>query len=75
MTKIRRVETYLGPKDAERFTRLSRNALALYVRPGVLTQYRTEGGHRRFARSELKALRQALDRHVAQKLEIAKQQG
>ncbi len=62
MTKIRRIETYLSPKDAERFTRLSRGALARYVRRGVLTHYRTTGGHRRYALSELRALRDALRR-------------
>lgn len=32
MTKIRQVETYLSPKDAERFTRVSRKALIRYVK-------------------------------------------
>ena len=65
MTKIRRVETYFSPKDAERFTGLPRKALARYVRRGVLTHYRTTGRHRRYALSELKALREALDRRAA----------
>ena len=56
MTKIRRVETYFSPKDAERFTGLPRNALVRYARRGILTQYRTTGGHRRYRLSELKAL-------------------
>ncbi len=66
MTKIRRVETYFSPRDAERFTDLSRNTLNRYVRWGALTHYRTSGGHRRYALSELKALREALSR-VAQR--------
>ena len=49
MTKIRRVETYLGPKGAERFTGLSRNALIRYVQRGAITHFRTSGGHRRYA--------------------------
>ncbi len=65
MTKIRRVETYLGPQGAERFTGLSRNALARYVRRGALTHFRTSGGHRRYALSELKALCEALHRRTA----------
>ena len=65
MTRIRRVETYLGPRDAERFTGLSRSALIRYVQRGVLTHFRTSGGHRRYALSELKALRRSLDRPAA----------
>ncbi len=65
MSKIRRVETYFSPKDAERFCGLSRNALIRYVRRGALTHFRTSGGHRRYALSELKALREALDRRAA----------
>ena len=57
MTKIHRVETYFSPLNAERFTGLSRAALLRYVRRGVLTHYRTSGNHRRFALSELQALR------------------
>jgi predicted site-specific integrase-resolvase len=64
MTKIRREEVYLSPMKAEQFTGLSRKALIAYVKTGVLNQYRTEGGHRRYALSELKALRQALGRHA-----------
>ena len=64
MTKIRRVETYLSPKGAERFTGLSRNALARYVRQGALTHFRTSGGHRRYGLSELRALRKALGRRA-----------
>ncbi len=59
MTKIRRVETYLGPEGAERFTGLSRSALIRHVQRGALTHFRTSGGHRRYALSELKALRKA----------------
>ncbi len=65
MTKIRRVETYFGPKGAERFTGLSRNALIRYVRRGALTQFRTTGGHSRYSLSELKALREAINRRAA----------
>jgi DNA-binding transcriptional MerR regulator len=60
MTKIRREEVYLSPMKAERFTGLSRKALCHYVQQGVLNQYRTEGRHRRYALSELRALRRAL---------------
>lgn len=72
MTKIRRVETYLGLKGAEQFTGLSRNTLIRYMRRGILTQFRTTGGHRRYSLSELKALREALDGHAAR---AAKQKG
>jgi DNA-binding transcriptional MerR regulator len=74
MTKIRRVETYFSPKGAERFTGLSRNALIRYVRRGVLTHFRTAGGHRRYALSELKALREALERRAARQAGSADQQ-
>ena len=57
MTKVRRFETYLSPKNAVRFTCLSRTALARYVRQAILIHYRTEGGHRRYALSELQALK------------------
>ena len=57
MTKVRRIETYLSPKNAVRFTRLSRTALARYVRQAILIHYRTAGGHRRYALSELEALK------------------
>ena len=59
MTKVHRVETFLSPKDAERLTGLSRAGLAQLARRGRLTQYRTAGGHRRYALSELRALRSA----------------
>ena len=72
MTKIRRVETYFSPKGAERFTGLSRNALIRYVRRGTLTHFRTTGGHRRYSLSELRALREALDRRAAREV---KQEG
>ncbi len=72
MTKIRRVETFLGPKGAERLTGLSRNTLVRYVRRGVLSHFRTAGDHRRYKLSELRALREALDRRAAR---VAKQKG
>ena len=65
MTKIHRLETYFSPLYAERFTGLSRATLLGYVRRGVLTHYRTSGNHRRFALSELQALREALRRQGA----------
>jgi len=65
MTKIRRVETYIGPKNAERFTGLSPDTLIRYVRRGILTLFRTDGDHRRYKLSELRALCAALDRHPA----------
>lgn len=64
MIKIRRVETYLGPKGAEQLIGLSRRALIRYVQWGALTHFRTSGGHRRYALSELNALREALDRRA-----------
>ena len=60
MTKVCRIETYLSPKNAERFTRLSRTALARYVRQAILIHYRTAGGHRRYALSELEALKRGI---------------
>jgi DNA-binding transcriptional MerR regulator len=65
MTKIHRVETYLSPRNAERLTSLRRTTLARYVKRGLLTHYRTQGGHRRYALSELRALRDALRRRSA----------
>jgi len=56
MTKIRRVETYFSPLNAQRYTGLSRDTLIRCVQRGVLTHYRTSGNHRRFALSELRAL-------------------
>lgn len=56
MIHIRRLETYLSPRDAARFSGLSQNDLRRYVKHGRLTAYRTAGGHRRFARSELVAI-------------------
>ena len=60
MTKIRRVETYLSPLEACRLVQLRRVALDRYVRLGILTNYRTEGGHRRYALTELRNLRDVL---------------
>jgi len=62
MTKIHRLETFLSPRDAERLTRLSRVVLARYAGHGLLTQYRTSGGHRRYALSELQRLKHAARR-------------
>ena len=62
MTRIRMIETYLRPKDAYQLTRLSRATLVRYVRRGVLTNYRTSGGHRRYALSELRNLVAELER-------------
>ena len=59
MTKVHRVETYVSPLYAERFTGLRRSTLKSCVRRGVLGHYRTNGGHRRYALSELRALREA----------------
>lgn len=56
LAKIRLVETYLSPLYARRLTGLPASRLRGYVRLGILSQYRTEGGHRRFALSELRAL-------------------
>jgi len=56
MTDIRRIEVYLSPRDATRLTGLSERVLRRCLRHGRLTEYRTAGGHRRFARSELLAL-------------------
>lgn len=57
MAKIHRVETYLGPKDAARFTGIHAAKLAGLARRGVLTHYRTDGNHRRYRLDELKRLR------------------
>ena len=65
MTKIHRVETYLTPASAERLTSVRRTTLVRYVKRGLLTHYRTQGGHRRYALSELRALRDALRRRSA----------
>lgn len=62
MTKIHRVESYISPLNAEHITGLRRSALKRYVRRGVLSQFRTEGGHRRYALSELRALRGTIHR-------------
>ena len=62
MNKIHRVETYISPLNAARFTGLRSTSLKSYVRRGLLTQYQTQGGHRRYALSELRALREALRR-------------
>ena len=56
MAKVQRVESYLTPRDAERLTRLRRSTLLTYLNRGLLTHFRTKGGHRRFALSELRAL-------------------
>lgn len=56
MARIHRIETYLGPKDAERFTGIDAAKLARFARRGVLTQYRTSGNHRRYKLDELKRL-------------------
>lgn len=56
MTRVRRIETFLSPQDAIRLTGLSDRTLRRCLRHGRLTAYRTTGGHRRFARSELLAL-------------------
>ena len=65
MSKVHRVETYISPLNAARFMGLRSSALRAYVRRGLLSHYRTEGGHRRYALSELRALREALVRRRA----------
>lgn len=62
MPTVRRVETYLSPKHAIQHLRVSRATLVRLLRRGLLTQYRTEGGHRRYALSELQALKARLTR-------------
>lgn len=62
MVNVVRAETYLSPRNAERFVGLGRRALSRYVRRGILGHYRTTGGHRRYALSELLALRRSLGR-------------
>lgn len=57
MTAVRRVKTYLSPKDAARVARLTPAELASLARRGVLTHYRTRGNHRRYDLDELRALR------------------
>jgi len=58
MSEIRRVESFLAPRDAEQITGLSRSRLARLAQRGRLSNLRTEGGHRRYKLSELQALRQ-----------------
>ena len=59
MATIRRKKVYLTPQDAERFSGLSREALAQHVRRGLLTHYRTAGNHRRYDVDELRKLKSA----------------
>jgi len=62
MSKVHRVETYLSPLHAGRLVGVRGAVLWRYVRHGLLNHYRTEGGHRRYALSELRALRGSLPR-------------
>jgi|GEM_PF-1982373 len=62
MTIVQRVETYVSPRDAERITGVPRTRLARLLRRGTLTQFRTKGGHLRYALSELRALHASLQR-------------
>lgn len=64
MTRISKRETYLSPKDAQRLTQLSQGTLSRCVRHGLLTHYRTTGGHRRYALSELRELLAARERQA-----------
>ena len=60
MSNVKRVETYLSPRFAAKYTGLSTTTLRRLLRHGRLTQYRSAGGHRRYALSELQALRARL---------------
>jgi len=59
MIKVHRVETYLSPKNASRLSGLSPRRLERLVKYGHLSYYRTPGRHRRYALSELQALRKS----------------
>ncbi|MFN0317196.1 MAG: helix-turn-helix domain-containing protein [Burkholderiales bacterium] len=65
MARVRKIETFLSPRDAKRLTRLPSSVLARLVRRGTLTQYRTLGGHRRFPLSELRALAEMGRKHAS----------
>jgi len=62
MTQVRKVETYLSPLHAGRLLGVRGAVLRRYVQRGALGHFRTEGGHRRYALSELRTLRAALKR-------------
>lgn len=53
MTNIQAKETYLSPADAARLAQKPAKTLRKWVKHGLLTDYRTSGGHRRYLRSEL----------------------
>ncbi|MHB1544953.1 MAG: MerR family DNA-binding transcriptional regulator [Gammaproteobacteria bacterium] len=53
MTTIQPKETYLSPSDAARLIHQTQKTLRSWVKHGLLTDYRTSGGHRRYLRSEL----------------------
>lgn len=59
-TKIHRVETYLCPRDAAQISGFASTTLKRYTQQGLLTAYRTTGGHRRYALSELRAIHRTL---------------
>ncbi|MGH8403065.1 MAG: helix-turn-helix domain-containing protein [Gammaproteobacteria bacterium] len=61
MTKVHRVETYLSPQHAARIAHLSDTTLRRFAQRGVLTGYRSAGGHRRYALSEIRALKAKLE--------------
>lgn len=47
----------LRPRDAQAYLGVSRTTLARYVRLGYLNRYRTPGGHSRYSKLEVEALR------------------
>lgn len=55
--QVHREEIYLSLSDAVQFTGLRCTKITYLVRHGLLNQYRTLGGHRRYAVSALRGLR------------------
>jgi excisionase family DNA binding protein len=47
----------MRPKAAREYLGVSRSTIVRYVKNGLLTEYRTGGGHARFLKSDLDKLR------------------
>jgi len=48
--------TLLKQREAQRLYNISKHALRLWVRQGVLSEIRTPGGHRRYIKEELEKI-------------------
>ena len=48
--------TLLKQREAQKLYNISKHALRLWVRQGVLSEIRTPGGHRRYIKEELERL-------------------